>query len=104
MNPTFPGEIKILTQRCGSLDEQRAETERSLEEKVKELEECQLNLVQNEARLKSQQDYGKELEGRKRKLDEEMDALREELARVKAKESVVADAGKTSDEVSNVSE
>lgn len=79
------GEIKILTQRCASLDEQRTESERGYESKVKELEECRLNLVQNEARLKSQQDYGKDLEGRKRKLDEELDVLREELAKVKAK-------------------
>lgn len=93
------GEIKILTQRCASLDEQRTESERGYESKVKELEECRLNLVQNEARLKSQQDYGKDLEGKKRKLDEELDVLREELAKVKAKESMVADAGKTSDEV-----
>ncbi len=41
-------------------------------------------LVQNEARLKSQQDYGKDLEARKRKLDEELDVLREEMAKVKA--------------------
>lgn len=79
------GEIKILTQRCASLDEQRTESERGFESKVKELEECRLNLVQNEARLKSQQDYGKDLEGKKRKLDEELDVLREELAKVKAK-------------------
>lgn len=82
------GEIKILTQRCASLDEQRTESERGYESKVKELEECRLNLVQNEARLKSQQDYGKDLEGRKRKLDEELDVLREELAKVKAKGNV----------------
>jgi len=78
------GEIKILTQRCSFLDEQKTESERTFEEKVKELEECRLVLVQNEARLKSQQDYGKDLEARKRKLDEELDVLREEMAKVKA--------------------
>ncbi len=78
------GEIKILTQKCTFLDEQKNESERTFEEKVKELEQVRLVLVQNEARLKSQQDYGKDLEARKRKLDEELDVLREEMAKVKA--------------------
>lgn len=93
------GEIKILTQRCAFLDEQKSESEKTYEEKVKELEGCRLNLVQNEARLKSQQDYAKDLEVKKRKLDEEMDVLREELAKIKAQESIAIDAGKSSDEV-----
>lgn len=93
------GEIKILVQRCSYLDEQKTESEKTYETKVKELEECRLNLVQNEARLKSQQDYAKDLESKKRKLDEEMDVLREELAKVKAQESMAVDAGKTTDEV-----
>lgn len=95
------GEIKILSQRCSFLDEQKTEGEKVFEEKVIELEECRLNLVQNEARLKSQQDYAKDLEGKKRKLDEEMDVLREEIAKIKAQESIAAESGnnKTSDEV-----
>jgi kinesin family protein 5 len=78
------GEIKMLTQRCTLLDDQKVDSEKAFEFKVKELEECRLNLIQNEARLKSQQDYGKDLENRKRKLEEELDLLREELAAVKA--------------------
>jgi kinesin family member 5 len=82
------GETKILTQRCSTLEEQKTESEKIYETKVKELEECRLNLVQNEARLKSQQDYSKDLEQKKRTLEEEIDTLREELAKVKAQGSV----------------
>lgn len=92
------GETKILTQRCSALEEQKTDSEKTYETKVKELEECRLNLVQNEARLKSQQDYSKDLEHKKRTLEEEIDTLREELAKVKAQESV-SGLNTTSDEV-----
>ena len=95
------GEIKILTQRCSILDEQKLDSEKTFELKNKELEECRLNLIQNEARLKSQQEYSKDLELKKRKLEEELDLTREELAKIKAQESVNANqiGFKTSDEV-----
>ena len=95
------GEIKILTQKCSILDEQKCDSEKTFELKNKELDECRLNLIQNEARLKSQQEYSKDLELKKRKLEEDLDATREELAKIKAQESVAANQTgfKTSDEV-----
>lgn len=78
------GEIKILTQKCSLLDEQKLDSEKSFELKIKEVEELRLNLTQNEARLKSQQDYSKDIELKKRKLEEDLDALREEVARLRA--------------------
>jgi len=95
------GEIKILTQKCSILDEQKLDSEKTFELKNKELEECRLNLIQNEARLKSQQEYSKDLELKKRKLEEDLDITREELAKIKAQESVSANQTgfKTSDEV-----
>ena len=76
------GEVKILTQKCAILDEQKSDAEKVFEMKHKELDECRLNLTQNEARLKSQQEYAKDLEMKKRKLEEELDVAREELAKV----------------------
>ena len=78
------GEIKILVQKCSLLDEQKSDSEKIYEQKVKELEETRLNLTQNEARLKSQQDFTKDIEMKKRKLEEDLDLLREELTKLRA--------------------
>lgn len=93
------GEMKILAQKCNMLDEHKSDSEKTFELKNKELEECRLNLIQNEARLKSQQDYAKDLEFKKRKLEEDLDLTREELAKIKAQESLNHQTGKTNDEV-----
>lgn len=88
------GEIKLLTQKCSLLDEQKSDSEKEFETKVKELEECRLNLVQNEARLKSQQEYSKDIEMKKRKLEEELDVAREELAKIKALKETATVSGR----------
>lgn len=80
------GEIKVLAQKCILLEEQKQDYDKAIESKMSELEECKLNLVQNEARLKSLQDYSKDLEHKKRKLEEELDASREHLAKQKAQQ------------------
>lgn len=91
-------EVKALTQRCTLLDEQKLDTVRTYEQKGRELEEVKLNLVQSEVRLKSQQEYGKELEAKKKKLEEELDGLRGELAKARAQESVSKTAAGGGDE------
>lgn len=78
------GEIKLLTQKCVQLDEQKSDSDKTYEQKVKELEECRLLIIQNEAKIKSQQEYIKEIEGRKRKLEDDIDVVNEELAKIKA--------------------
>lgn len=50
----------------------------------KELAESRLKISQNEARLKSMQESLREAENKKRTLEENIDALREEFAKVKA--------------------
>lgn len=50
----------------------------------KELAENRLKISQNEARLKSMQESLREAENKKRTLEENIDALREEFAKVKA--------------------
>jgi kinesin family member 5 len=93
------GEIKLLVQKCSVLDEQKVDQEKSYETKANELEECRLNLIQSEARLKSQQAYTKELEGKKRKLEEVLDTMRDELATVKTQETVSKQTGESEDVV-----
>lgn len=88
-------EVKALTQKCTLLDEQKLDSLRTFEQKGRELEEVHLALVQVEVRLKSQQEYGKELEAKKKRLEEELDALRGELAKARANESVAKTTGGT---------
>lgn len=85
-------EVKALTQKCTLLDEQKLDSVRTFELQGRELEEVKLNLVQSEVRLKSQQEYGKELESKKKRLEEELDALRGELAKAQAVSAAAAGA------------
>lgn len=86
-------EVKALTHKCTLLDEQKLDSERTFEQKGRELEEVKLNLVQSEVRLKSQQEYGKELEAKKKRLEEELDALRGELAKAQAVSAAAVGGG-----------
>lgn len=78
------GEIKLLVNKCNHLDEQKNDSEKLFEQKSNEIEDLRLSLIQNEARLKSQQEFSKEIDAKKRKLEEELDTTREELAKLKA--------------------
>lgn len=83
-------EVKALTQKCALLDEQKLDSVRTFEQKDRELEEVKLNLIQSEVRLKSQQEYGKELEAKKKRLEEELDIMRGELAKAQAVSAAAA--------------
>lgn len=78
------GEIKILVNKCNHLDEQKNDSDKLFEQKSNEIEDLRLSLIQNEARLKSQQEFSREIDAKKRKLEEELDTTREELAKLKA--------------------
>lgn len=54
----------------------------------KELGECRLLISQHEARMQTLSESMKEAETRKRALEEDVDALREECAKLKAAEQV----------------
>lgn len=60
----------------------------------KELADCRLLISQQEARMVSLNELMKELEQRKRTLEEDFDALREECAKFKAAEQVQAVSNK----------
>jgi hypothetical protein len=71
-------------QKCLSLDQEKLGIDKTYEQKVKELDECRLVMVQTDAKIKSQQEYIKDLEMKKRRLEDELDASNEEIARIKA--------------------
>lgn len=78
------GDVRVLVNKCCQLDEQKTDSEKLFEQKSIEIEELRLSLIQNEARLRSQQEFSRDIDAKKRKLEEELDAIREELAKVKA--------------------
>lgn len=81
-------EAKNITQRCNNLETQQNTTSKKITENEKELSDCRLLISQHEARMKSLQESMRESENKKRALEENVDALREECAKLKAAEKL----------------
>lgn len=81
-------EVKNLVQRCNFFELNQTDMNKKVNDYEKELAESRLKISQNEARLKSMQESLREAENKKRTLEENIDALREEFAKVKAAEQV----------------
>ncbi|XP_049291479.1 kinesin heavy chain isoform X2 [Anopheles funestus] len=83
-------EAKNLSARCANLETLQQETCRKVGDYEKELSECRLLISQHKARMNSLQESMREAENKKRTLEENIDALREECAKLKAAEQVSA--------------
>lgn len=83
-------EVKNLVQRCSTMEQNQSEVNQKLTDYEKELNECRLLISQHEARMKSLQESMRESENKKRSLEECVDSLREECAKLKAAEQVTA--------------
>lgn len=83
-------EAKNVSQRCSNLESLQHEANKKVGEYEKDLSECRLLISQHEARMKSLQESMREAENKKRTLEENVDALREECAKLKAAEQVSA--------------
>lgn len=83
-------EAKNLSQRCHNLESNQTDSNKKVSEYERELGECRLLISQHEARMKSLQESMREAENKKRSLEENIDALREECAKLKAAEHVSA--------------
>lgn len=83
-------EAKNLAQRCQSLESNQTDSNKKVSEYERELGECRLLISQHEARMKSLQESMREADNKKRSLEENIDALREECAKLKAAEHVSA--------------
>lgn len=81
-------EVTNLTQRLRELENSQQDSNKKVTEYEKELGECRLLISQHEARMKSLQESMREAENKKRSLEESVDALREECAKLKAAEQV----------------
>ena len=83
-------EAKNMSQRCVNLETAQADSHKKLTDQEKELSDSRLLISQHEARMKSLQESMREAENKKRTLEENVDALREECAKLKAAEQVSA--------------
>ncbi|CAH1121124.1 unnamed protein product [Ceutorhynchus assimilis] len=81
-------EVTNLTQRLLEIENKEQDSNKKVTEYEKELAECRLLISQHEARMKSLQESMRESENKKRMLEESVDALREECAKLKAAEQV----------------
>ena len=81
-------EVKNLVQRCQSFEFTQIDTNKKLTEYERDLSDCRLLISQHEARMKSLQESMREAENKKRGLEDDLDALREEYAKLKVAEQV----------------
>ncbi|KAJ8942198.1 hypothetical protein NQ318_021085, partial [Aromia moschata] len=81
-------EVTNLTQRLQDIENKEQDSNKKVTEYEKELAECRLLISQHEARMKSLQESMREAENKKRMLEESIDSLREECAKLKAAEQV----------------
>lgn len=79
-------EAKNLAQRCQNLESVQTDSNKKMSDYEKEMSECRLLISQHEARMKSLQESMRESENKKRTLEENIDSLREECAKLKAAE------------------
>lgn len=77
-------EVKNLSQRCSQLESFQVDSNKKVESYEKELAECRLLISQYEARMKSLQETIRDNENKKRSLEEEVDALTEECAKLRS--------------------
>jgi len=83
-------EAKNIAQRCANMETQQVDSNKKISEYEKDLGEYRLLISQHEARMKSLQESMREAENKKRNLEESIDSLREECAKLKAAEHVSA--------------
>ncbi|XP_068605314.1 kinesin-1 heavy chain [Brachionichthys hirsutus] len=83
-------EVKTMAKRCKQLESSQSESNKKMDENEKELAACQLRISQHEAKIKSLTEYLQNIEHKKRQLEENVDALNEELVKLSAQEKVHA--------------
>lgn len=81
-------EVKTLVAKCNQLNSFNEENTKRLQATEKELDELRLSLTQHEARTATLQASMRDIENKKRTLEESVDQLREECAKLKAQEEM----------------
>ncbi|XP_037535745.1 kinesin heavy chain [Nematolebias whitei] len=81
-------EVKSMVKRCRHLESLQMECQRKMEETSRELSMCHLLVAQHEAKIRSLMENMHNVELKKRQLEDSYDSLTEELARLRAQESI----------------
>ncbi|KAG9339691.1 hypothetical protein JZ751_023337 [Albula glossodonta] len=83
-------EVKSMMKRCKHLENLQLECHRKMEETGRELSSCHLLISQHEAKIRSLTEYMQNVEQKKRQLEENYDALSEELeiSRLQAQDNI----------------
>ncbi|KAK3865873.1 hypothetical protein Pcinc_028540 [Petrolisthes cinctipes] len=92
-------EVRNLVQRCSTLENFQGDCNKKIDEYEHEVSECRLLITQHEARMKTLQESMMEVEVRKRQLEEQVDSLTEEVAKLKAASGLVTSEGLTQEAV-----
>lgn len=81
-------EAKTLMQHCSQLDSVQAENNKKLDEAESQLSACKLVVQQHEAKMKNVTESMKEVDLKKCQLQDQVDQLSEEVAKLKAQEQL----------------
>ena len=81
-------EVKTIVAKCNQLNSFNQKNTKRLQATEKELDELKLSLTQHEAKTATLQDSMRDIENQKRALEEAVDQLREEYAKLKAQEEM----------------
>jgi len=77
-------EAKNLVSRSATLEQQQLEAQKKIEANEKDLSECRLTIVQQEAKMKTLNESIRESDAKKRSLEENVDQLQEEITQLNA--------------------
>jgi len=77
-------EAKNLVSRAATLEQQQTEGTKKIEVNEKELSDCRLTIVQQEAKMKTLNESIRESDTKKRSLEETVDTLQEEITQLNA--------------------
>uniref|UniRef100_A0A665T243 Kinesin-like protein n=1 Tax=Echeneis naucrates TaxID=173247 RepID=A0A665T243_ECHNA len=81
-------EVKSMVKRCRHLENLQMECHRKMEETERELSSCHLLIAQHGAKIRSLTEYMQNVELKKRQLEDSYDSLSEELANIRAQETL----------------
>jgi len=95
-------EAKNLVSRAATLEQQQSEGTKKIEVNEKELSDCRLTIVQQEAKMKTLNESIRESDAKKRSLEENVDTLQEEITQLNASMQIHAVASEEQQKEANL--